>query len=214
MQRYEIINLLIKKNGYKSYLEIGLDDPRGNFLLVNCENKESVDPYEIEQHTNLNMNISGGLNQLIIDNLTYRETSDEFFSHNKKKYDIIFVDGLHLEEQVGRDIINGLKCLNKGGKIVVHDCIPISEETQKEEIYPYCWNGTVWKAIPSLEKQHIKYSVVDTDCGCGIIDYYEYPELLYYPSKSELHWHDFQERGKEFMHIISENEFFEKYILQ
>lgn len=213
MQRSDIINLLIKRNGYKSYLEIGLDDPRNNFLLINCESKESVDPYEMAQHTHLNMDISNGIPQLVLDNLTYRETSDDFFVHNNKKYDIIFIDGLHLEEQVGRDIINGLKCLNKGGKIVVHDCIPASEESQREEITPYFWNGTVWKAIPSLEKQHVNYSVVDTDCGCGIIDYYDYPELLYYPSKSELNWNDFETRGKEFMHIISENEFFEKYIL-
>ena len=213
MQRSDIINLLIKKNGYKNYLEIGLDDPRNNYLLINCENKESVDPYPIEQHTNLNMDVSNGIPQIVFDNLTYRETSDEFFAHNNKKYDIIFIDGLHLEEQVKKDIINGLKCLNKGGKIVVHDCIPTCERAQMEEINPYNWNGTVWKAIPELEKQHINYKVVDTDYGCGIIDYYEYPELLYYPSKSKLTWKDFERDGRNFMHVISENEFFEKYVL-
>ena len=213
LRRCDIINLLIKRNGYKSYLEIGLDDPRLNYLLINCENKESVDPYPIEQHTNLNCDISNGLSDLILKNLTYKETSDDFFAHNDKKYDIIFIDGLHLEEQVGRDIINGLKCLNKGGKIVVHDCIPSCEEAQREEISPYFWNGTVWKSIPELRKQNIEYSVVGCDCGCCVIDYFEYPELLYYPEKSKLTWNDFESNGINFMHIIDENEFFKKYIL-
>jgi hypothetical protein len=39
-------------------------------------------------------------------------TSDEFFEINKSTYDIIFIDGLHIDEQVERDIINGLKILN------------------------------------------------------------------------------------------------------
>lgn len=213
MYRFEIINLLIKRFGYRNYLEIGLDDPRNNFLLIDCKEKESVDPYPIEQHTNLNCDISNGLSDLIVDNLTYRMTSDEFFAQNNGKYDIIFIDGLHLEEQVGRDIINGLKCLNKGGKIIVHDCIPSCEEAQREEINPYNWNGTVWKAIPELRKQNINYSVVDTDYGCCVIDYFEYPEVLYYPKKSELTWDDFVNNSKDFMNIITVNEFFEKYIL-
>lgn len=55
---------------------------------------------------------------------TYRMTSDEFFkNYIKQKYDIVFVDGLHLHEQVYRDIINSLNNLNENGVIVVHDCI-------------------------------------------------------------------------------------------
>ena len=91
MYRFEIINLLIKRFGYRNYLEIGLDDPRNNFLLIDCKKKESVDPYPIEQHTNLNCDISNGLSDLIVDNLTYRMTSDEFFAQNNGKYDIIFL---------------------------------------------------------------------------------------------------------------------------
>ena len=34
----------------------------------------------------------------------YKMSSDIFFKSNKKYFDIIFIDGLHLEEQVDKDI--------------------------------------------------------------------------------------------------------------
>ena len=37
--RTDIINYLIWKRGYRSYLEIGLDDPELNFTRVQCEKK-------------------------------------------------------------------------------------------------------------------------------------------------------------------------------
>ena len=179
MQRWEIINLLIKKNGYKSYLEIGLDDPRRNFLLVNCENKESVDPYPIEQHTNINCDISNGLSDIILENLTYRETSDEFFAHNQKKYDIIFIDGLHTEEQSSRDLMNSMLHLNPGGKIVLHDSCPFWKECQVENAEDVAlgdpWLGQVWKTIVKLgmESNEFTYHTLFYQPGVTIVDYSE-----------------------------------------
>ena len=92
MKRYEIINLLIVKNGYKSYLEIGLDNGL-NFSKIKIDNKKSVDP---------------ALGQYSHAKPTYKLTSDDFFKQNKDKYDIIFIDGLHHSEQVYRDIKNSL----------------------------------------------------------------------------------------------------------
>lgn len=43
--RTEIINHLIRKYGYKTYLEIGVGDPRKNLCLIECEKKTGVDPY-------------------------------------------------------------------------------------------------------------------------------------------------------------------------
>ena len=38
--------------------------------------------------------------------VTYKMTSDEFFAaHGEKRYDLIFIDGLHHAEYVERDII-------------------------------------------------------------------------------------------------------------
>ena len=43
MNRYDIINELINKHNYKTYLEIGVRNPDECFNLINCETKHSLD---------------------------------------------------------------------------------------------------------------------------------------------------------------------------
>ena len=156
MTRSEIINLFIKKNGYKKYLEIGVNTPAQpgwNFDNIIADIKHGVDP---------NPKVK----------TTFNTTSDDFFEkHISQKYDIIFIDGLHLSEQVYRDIINSLAWLNEGGTIVVHDCNPVLEKTQVRIHTSGAWHGDVWKAILKLRMENPKLSVytIDTDEGCGII---------------------------------------------
>ena len=147
MKRFEIINHLIKTFNYKTYLEIGTQF--GDcFKQINIEHKECVDPKKC------------------FDGLTHEMTSDDFFAQNTKTFDIVFVDGLHLEEQSTKDILNSLKVLNKNGTIVVHDCLPHCEEFIK-----VCWNGTTYRSIVDLRYNYpeLNVTVVDSDCGCGII---------------------------------------------
>ena len=79
-------------------------------------------------------------------------TSDEFFVCNKDTFDVIFIDGLHLAEQVEKDIANSKLILNNNGKIILHDTNPESEffclenNYHNNPVFPG-WNGTVWKAI-------------------------------------------------------------------
>ena len=185
MEHCDIINYLIEKYNYQSYLEIGLGGGQ-NFLRVKCRNKECVDPYNNFRDGDKNE----AINKWVIDNiLTYRMTSDEFFETEgkDKKYDIIFIDGLHTEEQVDRDIINSLKHLNEGGKIVLHDCIPNSERAQLpfEERQEGDWNGTTWKSIPKLTLMGVDFVVVATDFGCGIVNYFPHPETLQVPPPAD-----------------------------
>jgi hypothetical protein len=153
MMRFEIIAHLIRKRGYKKYLEIGVLGKETFDSLPPLEVKHSVDP-----------------NGQAIFNMT----SDEFFSsHCNETYDIIFIDGLHLEEQVKKDIENSLTHLNKGGIIVVHDCLPSAEYEQlREWISGKPWTGDVWKAFATMrfERTDLMMYVVDTDYGCGLIE--------------------------------------------
>ena len=57
-------------------------------------------------------------------------TSDEMFAQmdENKKYDLIFIDGMHTSEYCDRDMTNSFKHLNKDGIICVHDTIPRSKE--------------------------------------------------------------------------------------
>ena len=157
IKRYDIINYIIIKKNYNSYLEIGTQHGL-NFSKINIINKECCDPIKL------------------YDNLTYNMTSDEAFIKIKKenkKYDIIFIDGLHWSEQVYKDIINSLECLNKNGCIVLHDCNPI---TCLQARYPYDdrmdeWNGDCYKAFIKFRLLNLNMytSVIDTDWGIGII---------------------------------------------
>ena len=158
--RTHLINCLIEKHKFKNYLEIGVRHPHQNFNVINIEHKDGVDP---EPQGNPEVN--------------YPVTSDEFFElikgHNEIKYDIIFIDGLHLMEQVDKDIENSLKHLTDGGIIVMHDCNPIQEIHQRENYEPLygLWNGTVWKSWVKLRcnRPDLEMYVVDMDHGCGVI---------------------------------------------
>src|SRR6187431_2637231 len=106
----ELLNYIAKKIGANSYLEIGIFNPSHNFDLINVSNKLGVDP-AIKNRVDV-----------------YEGTSDEYFKGYDRKFDLIFVDGLHEKEQVKKDIINSFNCLNEGGVIVIHDCNPHSKK--------------------------------------------------------------------------------------
>jgi len=154
MKRTDIINALIQKYGYKSYLEVGTQDPTSNFNKIIAEHKVSIDPFPRGE-------------------VTFVGTSDEYFDSisENTKYDIIFIDGLHHDDQVLKDIDNSLRHLNHNGTIVCHDCLPSTELMQVRDMHDGEWTGDVWKAIAELrvERIDLDIKVVDTDYGCGII---------------------------------------------
>jgi len=197
MTRTEIINGLIEKNKYTSYLEIGVNTPSQpgyNWVGIKIPVKHGVDP-NVET--------------------TYKMTSDEFFdNHISQKYDIIFVDGLHLHEQVYRDIVNSLNNINENGTIVVHDCNPITEITQRRERASDAWHGDVWKAIVQLrmENPNIEINTVNTDEGCGIIRK-GIQELLNVSENEDYYDYSFLEKNRETaINLISVKTFKEKYL--
>ena len=184
MYRTKIINFLIRKHNYKSYLEIGVNNPEDNYNLVECEKKECVDPYTADSFSISNLpDLS---NNNVASFLTYRMTSDEFFSKVNKKYDLIFIDGLHTEEQSSRDLMNAMLHLNPGGKIVLHDSCPYHEEYQVEngeEVgIGIPWLGQVWKTIYKLglDENGFNYFTLNYEPGVTIVDYSEkIPNLNY-----------------------------------
>jgi hypothetical protein len=190
MRRTDIINSLIAKNNYKSYLEIGINvstQPEWNWAGVNIPLKHGVDP-----------NVP----------TTYSVTSDEFFEkHIPHNYDIIFVDGLHIFEQVYKDIINSLDHLNEGGIIIVHDCNPMQEIFQRRTRESDAWNGDVWKSIVKLrmERDDICIRTVDTDEGCGIIS--RGSQELIKPTCDPYDYSSLDANRKEFLNLISVSEF-------
>jgi hypothetical protein len=154
MQRTDIINELIARRGFTSYLEIGVRDVAANFNHIRGQNKVGVDP---------SPDVSEGVTHLV--------TSDVFFANNVQKFDLVFIDGLHTEEQVGRDIDNALKALNPGGVIVVHDALPPTAWHQRDHYDGQDWTGTGWKAVAkAFATSRSRCYVVDGDWGCAVID--------------------------------------------
>jgi hypothetical protein len=121
--RIDVIKHLIKRFGYKSYLEIGVQYMQC-WNEIECERKVGVEPNSLPDTRILPM------------------LSDTFFAHNREAFDIIFIDGDHNESQAYLDIIHSFDILNKGGCIVCHDTYPPSIDYTNPF---HC--GTVYKAI-------------------------------------------------------------------
>lgn len=193
MQRFDIINSFIQKYGYSHYLEIGVSNG-DTFRNIKIQHKESVDPAMGRYNTA---------------NPTYKMTSDEFFEkYPEKKYDIIFIDGLHHSEQVDKDISNSLNILNENGVIILHDCNPTSEEEQLVPRETTRWLGDVWKSFvsfKSLNKLNYECFVVDTDCGCGIIRHGKTLLDIELPEKLTYQW--FNKNRKQALNLISIQDF-------
>ena len=184
--RYDIINALVKKFDYKSYLEIGYRDGTC-FNKININDKVSVDP---------------------VGNPTFKMTSDAFFEQNKKTFDIIFVDGLHTSGQVEKDIINSLNVLNKGGRVVCHDMNPVNEKDAEPVLRGQAnWNGDVWKAWVKLKSKRtdLNMYIVNTDWGIGVIEEGT-QDIIPIPEKLEWnYWNSNREK-----YIISVEDFKKK----
>lgn len=152
MTRIDIINRLINRYGYKTYLEIGVQYGYC-FKHIHAKSKTGVDP---DPRTGL---------------VTHGIKSDDFFRLNTMTYDIVFIDGLHEAGQVERDIYNSLDCLNPGGAVVLHDCLPQSEIMQKVPRQTKVWTGDVWKAFVKVRRDNsdLYMYTIDTDFGVGVI---------------------------------------------
>ena len=185
--RMEIVQKIINAKNYKNYLEIGC---RNNELFdkVECNEKVGVDP------------VCGG---------TIKDYSDNFFKYNKKNFDIVFIDGLHMYHQVKNDIINSLKFLNDNGIILLHDCLP---NTVYDQAVPRCkmnWNGDVWKAIVEMRtKEDVDTYTCYADQGIGVI--FKRPNKnkldLNINDFSKLRFKDYFDNNKSYMNIISYEE--------
>ena len=201
VMRYDIINHLIDTYGFEDYLEIGVAHGR-NFRKIKAKNKDAVDPV-----------VEVGVQ---CKEINYKISSNEFFElkeTQEKKYDIIFIDGLHEATQVDIDIQNSLNHLKEGGFILLHDCNPVSYEAQLVPRETTAWNGDVWKSIARLRctRSDLDISVVDTDYGVGVITKGENKKFDKFTFDECLDWETFDANRKEILNLIGVSELYKKY---
>lgn len=186
-KRWDLLNYLIRKFNYQSYLEIGVQSGMC-FEKIQAKYKVGVDPNE--KHVKFNM------------------TSDDFFAQNQEKFDLIFIDGLHEAPQVFKDIVNSVDALNEGGTIVCHDMLPANEDAQKVPRITKIWNGNCWQAFVQLRasRTDLAMCTVNSDHGLGVIMKGE--QDLINIDDIELDWHSFGKHREEWMNIVSYQEFY------
>ena len=191
VKRWDLINYLHSNFKFNSYLEIGCDDNQ-LFSKINIPEKIGVDP------------VSGG---------NYKGKSDDFFKQNIKKFDLIFIDGLHEYNQVRKDIINSLKFLNNNGFILVHDCLPRSLSAQAVPRYRNIWNGDVWKAIVEFRTNpNLEIFTCLADEGISIIQIKKNSqELKLKKNVLDLKFKDYYFNYKQFMRVMDFSTFKQKF---
>jgi hypothetical protein len=147
--RIAVVNLLLGKSINPSYLEIG------------CASNSLFDSVPVLKKIGVDPSAGGNV----------RKTSDAFFESNNERFDVIFIDGLHTYEQVRRDIINSIKCLNQGGWIALHDMLPRNWiEHHVPIISNGWWTGDVWKVAFELkETKGLEFKILKIDYGVGVI---------------------------------------------
>ena len=189
--RWDLIKYLHSKYNFKSYLEIGCDKDQ-LFSKISIKDKIGVDPY------------SGG---------NLKKTSDEFFNDNKLKFDCVFIDGLHIYNQVKNDILNSLKSLNNNGFVLVHDCLPSTLSSQAVPRYKMVWHGDVWKAIVDLRRDdNLEIFTCLADSGIAIIQKKKNSHILKIDKNiNKLKFKDFYLNYKEYMRPITVEEFKSKF---
>ena len=147
--RVDILKILIdKKDSDMNYLEIGCDLNQ-TFSKINLVNKYGVDP------------IRGG---------NIRKTSSEFFKDNITSFDIVFIDGSHLVEDVHEDFINSFNSLNVGGFILLDDVLPKYEINTTRRRFTSVSNQDAYKIIFFLNQiKHIEFYYLPYDHGLGLV---------------------------------------------
>ena len=189
--RWDLINYLNSIYKFESYLEIGCNEDE-LFSKIKIKNKVGIDP------------VKGG---------NLKITSDEFFSNNTEKIDLIFIDGLHVYSQVKKDIYNSINSLSNNGYVLVHDCLPQTLSAQAVPRQRNVWNGDVWKAIVDFRTDpNLEIFTCLADQGIGIIQKkYNSNVLKLEKEVQKLKFEDYFQNYEVFMRPITFKQFKEKY---
>jgi len=148
--RTDLLEFIISEKKPKKYLEIGIQQGF-NFDTIKVPYKVGVEPFPRRVQDNV---------------LTLK--SDDFFKSDNPEYkgfDLIFIDGLHTEDQTWRDLLNSLDRLNHGGIIVMHDALP-----HNLKYTTMSWCGTSYKAImKAAQTPGLIVKTWEQDHGCAVI---------------------------------------------
>jgi len=187
----EIIIHIAELFDYKSYLEIGTQNPDNCFNHIPCEHKLSIDPDPQSKADEI---------------MTSREYFDGI-ENEDYEFDLIFIDGEHERKESKNDLKESLKYLSHNGTIIMHDGNPWNEESQRIPRETRQWNGDVWKTIIEhvALANHLVYTI-NTDFGVCCIHPFA-------PREQEsrgmtMHYEVFEKDKTKFLNLISVEEWY------
>ena len=174
---YGVVDLLIEFFDVKTFLEIGVAyGGHATHILKKYKNLQywGVDPYiaNYDQKdgfsNDVNKLFKNKKNQEAFDLLHYsvkvnlstfgkrcnlhRTKSETFFKKNKKKFDLIYIDGDHRFPQVYSDLSNSWKFVKTGGVLCGDD---------------YSWEGVKRAVVKFSEKNMVDYYLIERGDGGG-----------------------------------------------
>jgi len=188
MNRTNVINAIIAKHEYGSYFEVGVRNRSHNFDKIVVPFKLGIEVKAAQLPDVLRMH------------------SDKFFSEaieRGEKYALFFIDGDHREAQVAKDLKNALRCLEKGGTIVLHDCHP----TDPMAVVPekpdsgQPWNGQAYRVfLAARRRKDLIAYCVDTDHGVGVIQRGRGQSV---DVPTEYAWLEYMANAREWLGLVS-----------
>lgn len=150
------VNELLDGMPSSRYLEIGLD--RGHtFEDVAADERWGVDP---SPRFSL-LDLPSGIRLFV-------STSDDFFETLDPgvRFDVVFIDGLHVYRQVYRDLLNAFSHAGPSCAVLVDDVVPVDaisaipdlnrsiSERQRQGLKGSPWHGDVFRVVPLLRDHH------------------------------------------------------------
>lgn len=169
MDSADVINHLAQLNSAGTYLEIGISAGT-TFRQISVSGKTGVDPYP-----KIDRNLCSEMGIQIM-------TSDAFFLENKKKFDLIFLDGLHTADQTAKDFAHSVQCSNLTTIWIIDDVYPDScassarslgryrivrafEFLTKRNLRSVGWQGDVFRIIENfniLDKWFMHWTICES----------------------------------------------------
>jgi hypothetical protein len=151
---YRVLNWIHQFLKPENYFEIGVHKGTSIRQALPDTRCVGVDP---------SPNIEGRLSKA---KQIYELTSDEFFEHYDLRellggpVDLAFIDGLHLFEQVLRDFANLERSCDANTVVLLHDCMPLDQETASRERTTDFYSGDVWKAVLAIRRHRPELKMV------------------------------------------------------
>jgi hypothetical protein len=167
MNKSDIINLLGRKHGFSSYLEICT--PTTGWRYAQIDRRQYRARCRLMYRCRPGASHTGG-----IDYPVFGDSADsaltELYQANRR-FDAVLVDPWHSYGSSIRDMELAFQLLSEQGVMVVHDCSPPSPRSADPSYRPGQWCGETYAAFIDFTegRPDIEFYTVDTDFGCAVV---------------------------------------------